>query len=306
MNRTKLIGLSLFAICTTLCVAAVQGQTKKTNETASLLYKISGNALTKPSYILGTFHAICPTDMVPLESLETYLSESDQLMMEIDMDDAAEMQSMTRGLMIPNGKTLRDYLSAEKFAKVDEMMKNFVGYSAENVKMIKPAMLMIMAITSPKAIGCTPTTYDLALMKEAIAKKKPVVGLETVASQIAVIDSKPIEKQAEDLYELAKDPEKGIGHLKKLMEVYKLRDADKLYDLTDDMMTTDRKFQTKLLDDRNRAWISKLETAFREKPTFVAVGAGHLGGKNGVIRLLRKKGYQVTPVMLGPVAAGGN
>ena len=143
-------------------------------------------------------------------------------------------------------------------------------------------------------------------MKEAVAKKKPVIGLETVASQMAVIDSKPIEKQAEELYELAKDPDKGIGHLKKLMGVYKLRDADKLFDLTEEMMTKDREFQAKLLDDRNRAWIPKLETAFKEKPTFVAVGAGHLGGKNGVIRLLRKRGYKVTPVTLGPVTAGDN
>jgi uncharacterized protein len=305
MHRTKLIGLSLLSICLGLCVAA-HGQSKKAAETGSLLYKVTGNGLAKPSYIFGTFHAVCPTDMVPFESLDAYLAQSEQLLMEIDMDDPAEMQSMTRGLMIPDGKTLRDFLTAEQFAKVDEMMKNLVGVSVENVKMIKPSMLMIMVLTSPKAIGCTPTTYDVSLMKDAVAKKMPVVGLETVASQIAVIDSKPIADQAKELHKLAEDPQKGVGELKKMMAVYKLRDADKLYDLTDEMMTTDRKFQGKLLDDRNRAWIPKLESAFKEKPTFVAVGAGHLGGKNGVIRLLRKKGYQVTPVILGPAAGGGN
>ena len=60
----------------------------------------------------------------------------------------------------------------------------------------------------------------------------------------------------------------------------------------------DKEFHARLLDDRNIAWIPKLETAFKEKPTFVAVGAGHLGGTNGVIKLLRAKGYQVSPVKL--------
>jgi uncharacterized protein YbaP (TraB family) len=305
MTRTKFIALFLFTLSITLPAAAL-GQSKKAENAASLLYQVSGNGLAKPSYIFGTFHAVCASEMVPFEDLDTYLTETDQLMMEIDMDDAAEMQSMTKGIMIPGGKTLKDLLTADKFAKVDEMMKNYLGYSAENVKMVKPAMLTIMALTSPKAIGCTPTVYDLKLMQNAVAVKKPVVGLETVASQIAVIDSKPLEEQAEDLYKTAQDPQKSIDGLKKLMAAYKTRDVENLFKMVSKGESKDEKFKIRLLDDRNRAWIPKLETAFKEKPTFVAVGAGHLGGKNGVIRLLRKKGYQVTPVMLGSIAAGDN
>jgi len=273
-------------------------QAKASEDSPSLLYKVTGKGLAQPSYIFGTFHAICSSEMVPFEKLDTYLTQSDQLMMEIDMDDAVEMGSMGKALIIPDGKTIKDFMTVEQFAKVDAMITNLLGYSAENVKMVKPSMLMVLAVTSPKAIGCTPTVYDLSLMQNAVAKKKPVVGLETVASQIKVIDSKPLDKQAKDLYEMAADPEKSINELKKMMAVYKAGDAEKLFELTESMMTSDKEFQIRLLDERNIAWIPKLEAAFKEKPTFVAVGAGHLGGKNGVIKLLRKNGYKVTTVKL--------
>ncbi len=296
MKKTTLIITSLLVVCAASLTAYAQA--KASEDSVSLLYKVTGKGLTRPSYIFGTFHAICSSEMVPIEKLDTYLTQSDQLMMEIDMDDAVEMGSMGKAVIIPDGKTIKDFMTAEQFAKVDAMITNLLGYSAENVKMVKPSMLMVLAVTSPKAIGCTPTVYDLSLMQNAVAKKKPVVGLETVASQIKVLDSKPIDKQAKDLYEMANDPEKSITELKKMMAVYKLGDAEKLFDLTESMMTSDKEFQSRLLDERNIAWIPKLETAFKEKPTFVAVGAGHLGGKNGVIKLLRKKGYTVTSVKL--------
>lgn len=297
MKRISLLTFLCLGFAT-IGAVVTQAQIKAKPDAPSLLYQVSGKGLAKPSYIFGTFHAICPNDMVPFKSLDTYLARTEQLMMEIDMDDAAEMQLMTRGIIISDGKTLKDFLTPEQFVKVDEMMKSLLGYSAEDLKMVKPLMLGVMALTSPKAIGCTPTVYDLTLMQNAVAKKMPVVGLETVASQLKVIDSRPINKQATDLYEIARDPQKSINELKKLMAVYKLQDSDKLFETTNSLMTSDKEFQTRLLAERNVAWIPKLEAAFKEKTTFVAVGAGHLGGKKGVIKLLRKKGYRVKPVKL--------
>lgn len=296
MKRSTLVILSLLVISVSL--PAIYGQKKASDETPSLLYRVTGNGITKPSYIFGTFHAICPTEMVPFASLDTYLDQTDQLMMEIDMDDPAEMGQMGRSVLIGGGKTLKDYLTAEQFAKVDAMVQDLLGQSAENLKVVKPAMLTVLALTSPKAIGCTPTVYDLSLMQNAVAKKKPVVGLETVASQIQVLDSRPIEKQAKDLYEVADNPDKSIGEMKKLMAVYKTRDLEKLFEMTQSQSTSDKDFHRKLLDERNIAWIPKLEVAFKERPTFVAVGAGHLGGKSGVLKLLRAKGFRVEPVKL--------
>ena len=296
MKRIVVAAVSLVALGLTSVVTF--GQAKLSSEAPSLLYQVSGKGLSKPSYLFGTFHAVCATEMVPLETLDPYLAQSDQLMMEIDMDDPAEMQSMAGAVVMPNGKTLKDFLTAEQFAKVDAMVKDLLGYSAENVKMVRPLMLSVLLSISPKAVGCTPTVYDQELMKRAVGRKLPVAGLETVAAQLKVLDAKPLEEQAKDLYEMANDPQKSIKDMKALAAAYKERDSEKLYRLSDALMTKDRDFQRRLLDDRNLAWIPQLETAFRAKPTFVAVGAGHLGGPKGVVKLLRDKGYQVKPVKL--------
>jgi uncharacterized protein YbaP (TraB family) len=71
--------------------------------------------------------------------------------------------------------------------------------------------------------------------------------------------------------------------LKKLMAAYRSRDPEQLHELTKNQMKDDEKFLARLIDDRNAAWIPKLEATFKEKSTFVAVGAGHLGGSKGVI-----------------------
>ena len=268
-----------------------------------LLYEISRKDLAKPSYVFGTIHAICAADMIPLEGLQPYVDKTDQMLMEIDMDDPVEMGSMSKTIYIPDGKTLKDYLTPEQFSKVDEMTKSLIGAPAENLKTLKPTVLSVLMIAGPKALGCTPSVYDLLLMQSAVAKKKPVIGLETVASQVSVLDSTPIEKQAKDLYEMALDPQKRIKDFKALIGVYKTQDAEKLFQHSTSELSNDKEFQSKLLDDRNTSWIPKIESAIKEKPTFIAVGAAHLGGKVGVVNLLRSKGYTVKAIRL---PAGGS
>lgn len=295
MQKLTRAALSLLAICAASSIVYSQSKPKAD---PSLLYQVTGKGLAKPSYIFGTFHAICSTEMVPLTTVDTYLNQTDQLMMEIDMDDSAEMQSMSRSIFMADGKTLKDLLTPDELAKVDELMKSYLGAPLNNLINIKPSMLTVLILTRPKAIGCTPVTFDLELMNSAVGKKKPVVGLETVASQVKVLDSMPLDKQAKALYKVAADPTKAIAELKKLMDIYKTQDVEKLFDATTKQETDEKEFHARLLDERNLSWIPKLEVAFKEKPTFVAVGAGHLGGKKGVLSLLRKKGYQVNPVKL--------
>lgn len=300
-NFLKYLWLTVF-VCTSAVISQAQVKPKKAQaaaETPGLLYKITGKDLKKPSYLFGTVHIICTPDMFPMEKLNAYLGETEQLIMELDMDDAAEMQAMQKGILIPNGKTLSDVLTPEQLAKVDELFKNILGVPVEQVKSVRPLMLQMMLITSPKVIGCSsPDSYEIAFMKAAAAKKMPVVGLETVASQFEVLDAQPLETQAKQLYETALDPQKSFDEFKKLLETYKMQNSDALYELIESQMGNDREFQSRLLDLRNKAWIPKIEKSIAEKSSFIAVGGGHLGGKNGVINLLRAKGYKVQAIKL--------
>ena len=99
MKKFILTALTVFVV---VCSAAfnLSAQTKqvKVEETQGLLYKISGKDLKKPSYLFGTIHIICPTDMFSMEKLNGYLDQTDRLIMELDFDNAEEMQSMGKGL----------------------------------------------------------------------------------------------------------------------------------------------------------------------------------------------------------------
>lgn len=274
------------------------GQASRKAESNGLLYKITRKDMGNPSYMFGTFHIICPADMLPMDKLNSYAEQTDQLLMEVDLDDAAEMQSMAKSLAIPGGKTIKDFMSPEQFAKVDEMFNNIMGYSVEKLITIKPSLLQVIVTTSPKTLGCsTPSSYDMQLMQTAVAGKKPILGLETVDSQGQLLSSKPMEKQVKDLYEMALNPQKSADELKNLIKVYKMQDSEKLFAVST-KLTDDKPFQIRLLDDRNKAWIPKIENSVKEKRTFIAVGAAHLGGKNGVVRLLRAKGYKVEAIRL--------
>lgn len=297
MKKFILTALAMFVVVFSSALGA-SAQTKKVEETTGLLYKISGKDLKKPSYLFGTIHIVCPNDMFSMEKLSGYLDQTDQLVMELDMDNPAEIQAMTAGMVMRDGKTLKDFLTAEEYTKVDETFKNYMGVSVDAVKQVKPFALAMIISTNPKALGCTPNSYEASLLKSATDRKKGVEGLETASSQFAVFEKMPLEKQAQDLYKLALDPQKSFDGFKKLTETYKSQNSENLYALMDSQMSENKALQTSLLDDRNIDWIPKIERAIAGKSSFIAVGGGHLGGAKGVVALLRAKGYKIEAIKL--------
>jgi uncharacterized protein YbaP (TraB family) len=298
MKKFSLAVLSAFTIVFLMGLQAA-AQVKKGTTNQGLLYKISGKDLKKPSYLFGTIHIICPTDMFSMEKLGGYLDQTDQLIMELDMDDAVEMELMGTGLVMPDGKTLSDLLTPAQYAKVDKMFKNNMGVSVDRLKTFKPFMLQIMIAANPKALGCSPpASYEMSFLQAAAAKKKSIEGLETVSSQFDVMNKNPLEKQAKSLYKMSLNPQKSFAEFKKLVKVYKTQNSDSLYSTINGQLGGERAFQTALLDERNKAWIPKIEKAMKEKPAFIAGGGGHLGGKNGVLRLLKARGYQIEAIKL--------
>lgn len=279
--------------------STLSAQTKKVQKTSALLYEISGNSLKKPSYLFGTIHIICSGEMIQANKLTDYIDKTEQLILEVDFDDPSELQSAGKMPFLADGKTLNDLFTAEQYAKVGELVENSLGVPLENFKNFKPVFLQIMTATSPKSLGCSqPGSYDLSFLQYAQTKQKPIEGLETVATQTATLDSIPLQKQADDLYKQALEPEKSFAAFKKLLENYKTQDSDKIFEFMQTQMKNETAFQTNFLDKRNTAWIPKIEKAVKGKSSFIAVGAGHLGGKTGILNLLKMKGYKLKPIKL--------
>lgn len=297
--KKKLLLLSVLFVALLLTVSNVQAQTKTIASDSALLYEITGKNLKKPSYLFGTIHLICEKDMFPAEKLKSYLGQTEQLLLEIDMDDQSVIQRAVKGSVLADGKTVKDYVKPEEYAKLDELYKNYLGISFDNLQNFKPLISQTYLLTSPKVLGCQPpVVYDNFLAQTAVAAKMPVIGLETIEQQFAAIDSQPLEKQIKALNEAAANPEKGFGEFKTLYRIYLTQNSDAIYDSVVSGMTAEGYDLTKFVDERNANWIPIIEKNIRAAPLFIAVGGGHLGGKKGVVSLLRAKGYKLKPIKL--------
>ncbi|EAZ95181.1 hypothetical protein FBBAL38_09339 [Flavobacteria bacterium BAL38] len=260
----------------------------------SLLWKISGNGLKQDSFLYGTIHITCDAslDKNTLNALE----KTEQLCLELDMDDKSMQMQMMKHMMMKDGVKLSALLNEEDFKVVDAFLKKNLNMSAKMFDGFKPFIVTTMLY--PKMLDCPFQSVESELMKISNEQKEEVFGLETVEDQMEVFDNISYEIQAAELVKMAKsDLQKDKDELSKMMKIYQSKDIEgmlKMMDDSDNKITSDN--QDVLLTNRNKNWISKMSEIMMEKPTFFGVGAAHLAGEEGVIKLLRKKGYKVEAV----------
>ena len=261
----------------------------------SLLWEISGKGLTKPSYLFGTIHVICTTDMIMTEKMQDKLKSSEQLSLEIDLDAPNMMVTMLREVPMKNGATLKTLLSDEEYKTVSNYFRQNLKMDLAMVQNWKP--MMISSLLYTKVADCTPQSYEATFMKMAKEQGKEVIGVETLEDQLAVFDKIPYRKQAEILMQGITEMDKSKKEFAQMIAAYQKQDLDGFEKIFKESSQGLDDFADVLLVQRNKNWIPVIEREVKEKPTFFAVGAGHLGGEQGVIQLLRQQGYTVKPVL---------
>ena len=260
----------------------------------SLLWKISGNGLKKPSYLFGTIHLTCDTslDANTLNALET----TEQLYLELDMDDKSIQMKLMKLMMMKDGAKLSTLLSPEDFKILDEFMKKNLNMSAKLFDSFKP--FMISSMLFPKMLDCKSQSVESELMKITKEQNEEIFGLEKAEDQMKVFDEISYQDQADELLKTVKDNlEKDKKEFQEMITIYQNKDIEgmlKMMSDSDNKITSEN--QEILLNDRNKNWIPIMIKTMKDKPTFFGVGAGHLAGEEGVIKLLRKKGYKVEAV----------
>ena len=269
------------------------------NENNTLLWKISGKGLDKPSYLFGTIHMICADDAVLSDNMKKAISGCDEVYFEVDMDNIFEMVGAMTKMKMIGDTTLHDLLSEADYKKVK-------SYFEEKSSMLPFAMLetykpMLAASTlEESSMPCdNMAMMEQVIMKEAKLYNKKIKGLETMSYQAGVLDSIPYKLQAEQLVSYIDKANKGEDddtELKEMFKAYKSQDLKKLEEMLVETDAGMSGFTDILLYHRNQNWVEKLKSLLPEKSLLIAVGAGHLPGEKGVISLLRKAGYKVTPV----------
>ena len=268
-----------------------------TAQDKALLYEVSGPGLAQPSYLYGTFHLICPTDLQITDAMKKAVGMAQQVYLELDMDDPAMMSNMQKAMLMPNGKTVKDLLKPDDYTVLDTYLKQKMSMGLAQLGMLKPIGLLSMMYMT--MLPCQPASYDLTFAQMAATDKKEVRGLESLEAELAALDKIPLEEQLKGLVDMAKNPDEAKKEFTNLIALYKSHDLTKLMSTmkTSQFSGGDfTQFEASLLADRNANWIPVIEKAAKEKPTFFAFGAGHLGNDKGVINLLRKKGYTVKAV----------
>lgn len=267
----------------------------------SLLWKITGKGI-KPSYLFGTIHIIGAKDYLWTPTMDKALKKTQKLVTEIDMSKQLSMAiTMMQLAPMKDGKTLEELLSKEDYAMVkkyftEETKSNEAKMTFSVAQNWQP--MLLMSALYPEMIDGPVKMYEMELVKIAKEEDMEFGGLETVEDQMKIFHGIPYEDQAKMLVETIQKLKESDGistELQTMIEGYKTQDVDgMLEDMGEEL--NDMGNPDALINDRNKNWIPQIIATSKKTRTFYAVGAGHLGGENGVIRLLRKQGYKVTPV----------
>jgi uncharacterized protein len=259
----------------------------------SLLYSVSGNGLNNTVYIFGTIHAIPQSDFFIDDTVLEKLVASEKVYFEIDMDSPTMMAELQANMMM-KGNSIDKLITEEEYNKLRKLMLDSLGLPLDYLKQVKP--MLMSAFFLPKIVGPNPASYEGFLLAKAKEHSIEILGIETVAEQMGYIDSIPESEQVKILLESAYDLATARIEFRKLIEIYKSKNIEEINRYIVESSEEYQQFGDYLLVARNKSWIPRFVNIANEHKAFIAVGAGHLGGENGVVSLLRKEGYIVEEV----------
>lgn len=282
-----------FLLLPTLVFGACKAQQKNTDN-KSLLWRISGKSLPRPSYLFGTIHMLCPDDYLWTEAMRKSLKSCKEVCFEMDMDDPNVLMSAAKGMMETDGKALKDYFTPEEYIRVEKFAKDTLQADLSQLQRMKP--IVLQTLFTSKAVSCMiPVSYEANIMEEAKKDKKEIVGLEAPEEQLQLLKDLPDDTVAKSLVQMADSFGVTKKQYQEMLAAYKAQDLPALYNIIKESDELGDEMGA-LLDDRNKKWIPRMREKMKQVPVFFAVGAGHLWGDTGVIALLRKAGYTVEAV----------
>ena len=291
--------LSFFLVVAVLALAAQ----------AQLLWKVSGNGLGRPSYILGTCHFAPASMMEKIPGMEHALEGCDVVVGEINKEEMMSQDTqmkMGMAMMAPPDSTLDKLYSPEDYAIVEKVFDKYfgvMGVKLSQMNMLKPSAIS-MQMQAMQVVKYFPNFdesefIDMAVQTRANEMGRPSIGLESVQEQTDLLFNGSLKEQAEDLLDACKKDDYFMVQTSALVEAYiTMDDLSKIESIMTDpeLGGDDPEVMDKLVYDRNRNWVVKLVKMMPERACLVCVGAGHLPGDQGLLQLLRDRGYTVEPM----------
>ena len=268
-------------------------------EDRGVLWTLQGRQNTV--YLLGSVHVLRPGDAaLPRAALDAY-ADAEQLVMEIDLDDAAVgdplaiAQQMQASAALPAGQSLQSVLGSD-YAEVAQRASE-AGLELAMFDRFQPWFVATLLLQLELAKrGFDPALgIEQQLAGRAVGDRKPIMGLETPAQQFAVLSGLSLADQKRFLLMTLDESAQADAELEQLLAAWRKGDITALAALLSDEFERFPQLYRPLTEDRNRAWVGQLDDLLDDRDDYlVVVGALHLVGRNSVVDLLRQRGYTVT------------
>ena len=269
---------------------------------AQLLWKVTGKGLKHPSYLFGTLHLIPIQFLDSVPGLFKAFNNCDKVVGEMALNNVDATSKIQQAAIMPDHVKMKDLIKdSTNYAKVDKELKSVLKIGLKELSVMNPSLILSLYEIGiyKKLTGYTDDKQsDSYFQLVADEKGKPVVGLETIDQQIAVLfGNGTLQRQADVLVETVQQKDsvlKEMIHMNKLYKAGKINELVELSNRKGNVIDMTEEEYARLVDNRNADWITKLPEMMQKSSCFIAVGALHLGGKNGLIKQLEKEGYRVT------------
>ena len=231
-------------------------------------------------------------DFVISDSIKSAFKTCNELVMEVDLNmDLKTQLEILELTMLPDGKTIADITTKENSERIRNFCLDSINWKESKYnKTSRFQPFFLSSLITQELIGKS-KSYEIEFKKLAKKNKMSMSGLETIQFQMNLLSEVSNEEQIKMLLlGLTTDN----SEFNKLLENYLKKDINQLVTL----MNTDLspEFYSDLIVKRNQKWIPIITELIQKKSTFIAVGAAHLPGKEGVLNLLQEAGYKITPI----------
>ncbi|MBN2664679.1 MAG: TraB/GumN family protein [Bacteroidales bacterium] len=264
-----------------------------------LLWEISGNGLSESSYIYGTVHIIPADKFFFFDEWIESLEKCKYLILEVDLKIGFFKQlSLLKQMKMPNDSVLSDYMMADEFDAYRSYMIDSLKVSSAKYNMTliyKP--FFTYSLLLDEVIPGQKIFYEKYLTNLAKDNKMKIIGLETIDFQMNLVNDISVANQIPMfLFDFSKKVQTDFKkEYFKLLDLYATQNLTEINNLEQEADSYPSFYQDFIIN-RNANWIPIIEKYMLNKPSFIAVGAAHLPGEYGVLKLLENKGYIVKPV----------
>lgn len=264
---------------------------------SSILWEISGNGLTTPSYLMGTLKFIGEKEFyLPKEAISK-LTVCKTFAIEDQIDHKAQLE-LNKAVHFPKGKSLATEFSPADYERIRSFFESQfkipkTRFDKEFSKLIPLALSITMTRLS---LGEQVKYYDIELLILAKKNKLETYSLEEITRESAAIQAFPMKDQEAALLHSIANFEKQKSEYLKLEVAYLRGDLDKVFEYSLHPTENNPIFIDEFYTKRNLEWLPKIAKMINSKPSFIAVGVSHLEGEKGLLNLLKEKGYTLSPL----------